>query len=331
MPALVSVVVVNWNGCAHLQKCLTALARQTYAPVEICVVDNGSTDDSVAWTRAHFPAVQLIQNANNVGFAAANNQGLRQTRGEFVALLNNDAWPEPDWLAQLVAALERQPRVGMAASKMLFAHAPQVINSTGIGLDRAGIAWDRDGGRLDVDVRDGNEVFGPCAGAALYRRTLFDQVGEFDESFFAYLEDVDLAWRARWLGWEATYEPTARVYHVHSGTALEGSPLKTYWLSRNKLCLLTKNYPTLPLWRWFPLILFYEILSQGYAFLNGRGWPALRGRLAGLRRLPECLRQRRQLRQRATVTDAAIVAQLQPAVWPWQVTARYQHLRREGP
>ena len=327
MTALVSVVVVNWNGRAYLQKCLEALAAQTYPNVEVIVVDNGSTDDSVGWVQAHFPTARVILNSENRGFAAANNQGIRVGRGEYVALLNNDAWPEPTWLAQLVAAMEGERRAGMAASKMLFAHQPGVINSTGICVDRGGISWDRQGGAPDdSEGEDIVPVFGACAGAALYRQVMLDQVGLFDEDFFAYLEDVDLAWRARWQGWEAVYAPAAHVQHVHSGTAVEGSPFKTYWLSRNKIALLVKNYPAPQVWRYLPVIVFYEILSQGYALLKGRGLAALRGRLAGLARLPQLLRQRRQVMQNAPISAREVFVCLEPAAWPCQVTTRYTHL-----
>ncbi|MGH2524060.1 MAG: glycosyltransferase family 2 protein, partial [Anaerolineales bacterium] len=204
MPPLASVVITNWNGCHFLEKCLGSLAAQTYPAVEIILVDNGSTDGSAAWVGEHFPAVRLIANARNMGFAAANNQGIRVAQGEYVALLNNDTWVEPDWLAELVQAIESGPRVGMVASKMVYADQPQVINSTGVCLDRSGVVWDRQTGLPErVSEREPVEIFGPCAGAALYRHALFDDVGVFDENFFAYLEDVDLAWRARWRGWRA--------------------------------------------------------------------------------------------------------------------------------
>ena len=324
---MVSVVIVSWNGRAHLEKCLESLSAQTYPQVETILVDNGSTDGTVEWVLQRFPAVRLIANLENLGFAAANNQAIRQARGDYIATLNNDAWAEPDWLSELVRAVEWDPRTGMAGSQMVFAQRPDMINSTGICLDRAGVSWDRAGGEpVEAEDRQAAEIFGPCAGAALYRKALFDEIGLFDETFFAYLEDVDLAWRARWSGWRAVYVPSARVYHHHSTTLRESSPSKTYLLARNKLWLLARNYPMPHLILYLPLILFYEILSQLYAGLNRRGRSALRGRMAGLAVLAQALRQRRKLRPRTPRPAAEVFQLLQPAAPPWKVHRRYRHL-----
>lgn len=325
MPSLVSVVIPNWNGRAYLETCLASLAAQTHPALEIIVVDNGSTDDSVAWLAEHHPATRVLRNTENRGFAAANNQGLQAARGVYLALLNNDAEPAPDWLAELVRVMEADARPGMVASRMVFADRPGVINSTGICVDLCGISWDRGGGQpLTATELEPTPVFGACAGAALYRRELFADIGLFDEDFFAYLEDVDLAWRARWRGWEAVYAPSAVVRHAHSGTSGEGSPFKTYHLSKNKIFLLAKNYPWPPLLFYLPLILFYELLSQGYAIVQRRGWSALRGRLAGLRGLAKALAKRRALRPRRSASE--MMRWLEPVVWPWNVHRRYQHI-----
>ena len=326
---LISVVIANWNGRQILEKCLKSLAAQTYPAVEVIVVDNGSTDGSAAWVAAYFPSVRLIVNADNRGFAAANNQGVRQSRGAYVATLNNDAWVEPDWLAELIAALARDPRLGMAASQMLFADQPEVINSTGICLDRCGISWDRHGGQAARQAEaEPTEVFGPCAGAALYRRELLLAVGLFDEDFFAYLEDVDLAWQARWRGWKAIYVPSARVYHMHSATSHEGSPFKTYWLYKNKIHMIAKNYPIPHLLLFLPLIVFYELMSLGRALLSRRGSSAVQGRLAGLRSLPQALKKRRALWSVPHSPAAEIFRLLEPVAAPWQVYGRYRHIDR---
>lgn len=327
MPPLISVVVANWNGCRYLDKCLSSLAAQTYPSVEVIVVDNGSTDGSAAWIAEHFPGVQVLANASNRGFAAANNQGIAASRGAFVALLNNDAWVEPDWLANLIAAAEPEAGVGMVASLMLSAARPAIVDSAGICVDRCGISWDRAGGQSAADWASGPaNVFGACAGAALYRRAMLDELGGFDEDFFAYLEDVDLAWRARWLGWQARYAPTARAYHIHSGTGGEGSAFKTYWLARNKIQMLLKDYPSRRLWWFGPLIVFYDGLSLASSLLAQRNLSALRGRLAGWRRASSALRKRRLLHSRARRSAAEVAQWLAPAATPWAVARRYRHL-----
>ena len=328
MSSKVSVVILNWNGRRYLEDCLTSLQAQTYTDFEVILVDNGSTDGSVEWVAERFPQVRVIRNETNVGFAAGNNQAIRASQAEFVVTLNNDTHVEPGWLAALVAAVEDDPTVGMCASKMLFADRPGVINSTGINLDPAGIAWDRRGGDLD-DERESEpvEVFGPCAGAALYRRAMLDQIGLFDEDFFAYLEDVDLAWRARLAGWRCLYVPSARVYHVHSATGVEGSPFKSRLLGRNKVWTIAKNYPMGRLACYLPLILLYDLAAVLYALIVRRDISSLQGRLEGLRRLPDIWRKRRavQALQREN-RGPPWHRYLSPLVPLWQVPARYKHL-----
>jgi GT2 family glycosyltransferase len=298
---------------------------QTLSPLEIIVVDNGSKDGSVEWVQNTFPNVHLIANDRNLGFAAANNQALHAARGEYIATLNNDAWATPTWLAELVRAAQSDPSVGMCASKMLFADRPYMINSTGINLDWAGIAWDRQGGELD-DKQENEpvEVFGPCAGAALYRREMLEELGGFDEDFFAYLEDVDLAWRARLAGWRCLYVPNAVVYHHHSATAKEGSYFKNYLLGRNKIWLLAKNYPMPYLLKYLPIIVLYDWGTLPYSLVVRGDWSAINGRLAALRDIRKLWRKRRATQ--ASTRDFSWVNLMQPVESPWRVLRRYRHL-----
>lgn len=328
MTARVTVVVLNWNGRRFLERCLSALQTQVFRDLEVILVDNGSTDGSVAFVQERFPQVRLIVNPENRGFAAANNQAIRATRSEFVATLNNDTETDPRWLAELVGAAEREPRVGMCASKMLFAERPETINSAGVALDRAGIAWDWRGGEQDNPQESAPvEVFGACAGAALYRRAMLDEIGLFDEDFFAYLEDVDLAWRAQWAGWRALFVPTARVLHFHSGTAKEGSPFKNRLLGRNKVWLIAQNYPWPALLWYLPAILSYDLGSLPYTLIvRGDLWP-LRGRLEGLGRLRAVLRKRRAAADLRRVSGKEIMARLAPLPTPGALWRRYAHLR----
>lgn len=322
----IDIVIVNWNGRRYLPACLAALAQQTHQEVTIWLVDNGSTDDSVDYVQSHHPQVRLLTNERNLGFAAANNQAIRAGHAPYVLTLNNDTVPDANAVELLVRAMEQHPRAGMAASKMLFAHNPGIINSAGIALDRAGIAWDRCGGEADDNRSDAPQfIFGACAGAALYRRAMLDEVGLFAEDFFAYLEDVDLAWRAQWAGWQAVYVPAARVLHHHSATSGEGSPFKNRLLGRNKLWLIARNYPAPHLWRYLPLILLYDGAAVLYAALARRDLSALHGRWEGWRGVPTAWRQRSGLLRR--VGAAEVMALLQPLEMPWQVMARYRHLR----
>jgi GT2 family glycosyltransferase len=254
-----------------------------------------------------------------------------------VATLNNDAVPAPGWLAALVEAVEADPRVGMCASQMVLADRPGVLDSCGIGLDRVGIAWDLYGGEAVGADRALVEPFGPCAGAALYRRAMLAQIGLFDERFFAYLEDVDLAWRARRRGWRCRYVAAARVRHQHSATGREGSWRKRFLLGRNKVWLLAKNYPAAGLWRWLPVVVAYDLAAVAYGLVTRRDAAGLLGRLAGLAGLPGALRGRHQATRGSgdvpTWTGAAgpaseDAAAFLPPVAPWRVPLRYRHLAR---
>ena len=319
----VLIVIPSWNGRHLLDACLAALATQTWHDYEIIVVDNGSKDGSVAWLRGRYPQIGVISNECNLGFAAAVNQGVRVSDSRYVVTLNNDTEPDPDWLAALVNVAEDDPTVGMCASRMLFADRPGVVNSTGICIDRVGIAWDRRGGEADDDSEMlPIEVFGPCGGAALYRRTMLDQIGLFDEDFFAYLEDVDLAWRARRAGWRCLYVPAARVFHRHSATGGEGSPFKNYHVGRNKIWLVAKNYPFARLWYCIPALILYDVASVMYTLLARHDAYALRGRLAGSAHLG-CMWRKRGHTDSAIRTDLAYLSQLQPF---WRIPRRYVHL-----
>jgi GT2 family glycosyltransferase len=328
MSSRVVVIILNWNGRRFLERCLRSLLAQSYQDFEIVLVDNGSTDGSVPLVEEEFPQVRLIANRTNRGFAAANNQAIRATGSELVVTLNNDTEVDSDWLGELVAAAEAHQEVGACSSRMLFAHRPDMINSAGIALDRAGIAWDWRGGEPDdLQERVPAEVFGACAGAALYRRQMLEEVGVFDESFFAYLEDVDLAWRAQWAGWRALSVPTARVLHHHSGTAVEGSPLKNRLLGRNKVWLIAKNYPWPQVLWYLPLIVLYDAGSLPYTLIARGDLEPLRGRVEGLGSLGSALRKRRAMAHLRQVSGRHVLSSMAPPPFPWTLWRRYAHLR----
>ncbi len=327
----VAVVIVNWNGQGYLERCLGSLRQQTYPDYEVLLVDNGSTDGSVYLVRERFPEVRLLALERNVGFAAGNNQGIRAAEGPYVATLNTDTEVEPGWLAALMEGMGAAPRVGMCASKMLFLHQRERINSTGIAIDRLGIAWDRDGGRPDGEAGlEAGEVFGPCAGAALYRRELLEETSGFDDGYFYLYEDVDLAWRARLLGWRAWYCPKARVYHVHAGAGTEGSPLKSYLLARNRVWTLIKDYPGPQWWLRLPLIWLYDLLAVGFSLFSRGDAQALRGRLAGYAAFPALWPRRLAIQRRRRIGWPELAAQMAPLSSPFQVRRRYAHLSRSG-
>jgi GT2 family glycosyltransferase len=246
-----SVLVVNFNGRRFLDDCLSALERQTLSrrAFETLLIDNGSTDDSVAFVRSRFPSVRVIALARNCGFTGANNVGFRLARGRNIVLLNNDTRADPDWLRSLVAAAARSGAGGVA-SRIVFRNDPNVLNSTGLRLLRDGRGADRDLGRPDSPhPRVAGEVFGGCGAALLLRRELIDDLGGFDPKLFMYYEDLDLAWRSRLRGWRFVYEPTAVVEHVCGGSSEPASSFVVHQVERNRALIALRNAPAgLALW-----------------------------------------------------------------------------------
>ncbi|MDW8352289.1 MAG: glycosyltransferase family 2 protein [Anaerolineae bacterium] len=318
---LVAVVIPTVRGRSWLPACIAALRQQTFRDFEIIVVDNGSSDGSAAWLEAQSD-VRVIRNERNLGFAAACNQGIRAGRAPFVALLNDDTQPEPQWLEALMRAIRdptslvpslRSARVGTCASLMLFADRPTVVQSAGIAVDRAAIAWDRlRGCPADcVEAQTPSEVFGASGGACLYSRAMLDEIGLLDERFFAYLEDVDLAWRAQRAGWRCLYVPQARVLHRASATSGEGSAFKHRLLGRNKVWLVAKNARL----RDAPIIAFYDLAAVMYAGIVRGEWSHLAGRVEGLNGIRQYLPRARHRRD-------AHPPPFDPLVAPWRVPRR---------
>jgi len=312
---LVSVIIPNWNGARLLPRCLDALLQQTYAPLEIVVVDGASTDDSVALLRARYPTVRLVALDANRGFAGNVNAGLRAARGEVLALINNDAAAAPDWVAELVAGFGDDPRVGLCASKILFSEPGDVINAVGDlfyddGTPNSRGVWERDEGQFDRP----EYVFGACGGAVAYRRAMLDDVGLFDESLFMYCEDVDLSFRAQLRGYRCRYVPTARVFH--HGSATGGGPLASYYCGRNFILVLVHNMPSSLLRRHGWRIVRAQLRLALLALRHVREPAArarLRGQLAGLWALPAALRRRRAIQAARVVPDSYVASLLTPA------------------
>lgn len=241
-----SVVIVNWNSCGDLLACLESLARQQHQDLEVIVVDNGSTDGSVAAARARFPRCTILAQERNLGFAEGANLGIAASHGEWVALLNNDTVADEEWASSLVAAAEAAPPTcGMLQSVLLFMDRPSEINSTGIVLTAWGSGNDaREGAQAEI-LRP-EEIFCPTAGACAYRRSMLEAVrltgGYFDREHFMYFEDLDLGWRARLAGYSALLVPSSIVLHKRHASAVRHGKRWMIMLShRNRLRTLIKN------------------------------------------------------------------------------------------
>jgi GT2 family glycosyltransferase len=295
----VSVVIPNWNGRRWLPGCLASIAIQHQRVAEIIVVDNGSTDGSIEHVRREYPDVSLIELGTNTGFAVAANRGIRAAGGELVALINTDVVLEQDWTARMTAALAADPGSASVACKMLDLGDRRLVYDAGDVLRRDGACDQR--GRFEAD--DGRydqpgEVFGACAGAALYRRAAVLEVGGFDERYFAYLEDVDLALRLRLAGWRCHYEPAVAL-HAGEGSSHQLAGAHHYLVQRNTLLLVGKAFPL----RWLPLVAYRQLSWLREAARYGRVGVYLRASAAGLRMAAQVVRggERRALRETAQI------------------------------
>lgn len=295
-----------------MRDCLNSVRGQTYTPMECLVVDDTSTDGSADIVEKEFPEIRLIRRAANGGFARAVNDGLRRANGDVLVLLNNDAVAQPSWVEELVAAFRRHPEAGSVASKMVLWDRPEIINSAGDVFLREGVpdsrgVWEVDTGQYDRE----DEVFGASGGAAAYLRAMLDDVGPFDERFFMYCEDVDLAFRAQLKGYKCIYAPRAVVRHRLSATA--GGPMASYHCGRNFIWILARDLPGAAWRRYWARIVATQLGLASSALRHFREPAArarLRGQLTGLLTLPKFLAERGALGASRRVHDDYLLALL---------------------
>jgi len=303
---LVSVVIVTWNGRQYLDACLGAVAAQDGVSVETILVDNASADDTVAYVRERFPWVRVVALPENRGFAGGNNAGVREARGRFIALLNNDAVPERGWLQALVGGLDERSGVVLVTSQIVYMHDPGLIDSAGDGLLRSGGAFKRHHGASIEMALESAEVFGVCGAACLMPRRVFEELGGFDEDFFVSHEDVDLSYRARLLGYRCRYVADAVVRHHGSVTIGRISGFAIFHGQRNLEWLYIKNTPLTLLIATLPSHLIYTAAAGVHFARKGAFAAFMRAKLAALTGLPGALRKRGHIQRTRRVGAAAV-------------------------
>jgi hypothetical protein len=291
---LISVVIPNHNGAGYLAECLRSLKAQTYQNMEIVVVDNASQDESVATVRAAAPGATLISESRNLGFAGGVNAGIHSSQGEWIAVLNNDTEVQNNWLAECARAITYHPDAAFFACKIFDFSDRSRIYSAGDCYLRGGIGYRRGQGMKDrEDFNRECEIFSASGCAALYRKQMLEELGGFDERFFAYLEDVDLGFRLQAAGHRGYYLPGAVVYHHGAATGGgEFSPLTVRLRTRNSLLLLLKNAPALMLLRCSPMIILTQISWFLRVAAHRRVWSYFRGLAGAFVLLPALIRER---------------------------------------
>lgn len=300
-----TVIIVNWNGERFIERCLAALLAQTILPHEIILVDNASTDRSLEIVR-RFPSVRLLSLDQNTGFARGNNLAISEASAEsdWIALLNPDAFADPRWLEELIAAARRNPAFDVFGSKLVDAADPALQDGVGDIYHVSGLVWRAGHGMyVSADAGDDCEIFSPCAAAALYRRSTLREAGGFDEDYFCYSEDVDLGFRMRLAGHRCLYVPRSVVHHVGSGTTgSRHSDFALYHGHRNLVWTFVKDMPGMLFWLLLPLHLLLNLVTIVWFALRGHGAVILRAKRDALIGLPKMWRKRRKVQAERAVS-----------------------------
>jgi GT2 family glycosyltransferase len=307
VPGGVAVVIVDWNTGELVEGCLTALSRQSVPPSQVVVIDNAGRSETWRHVKAEHPRIDMVRLTRNRGFAAASNLGIALAPDVgWIALLNPDAFPEPEWLENLLAAAKLHPEYSFFASRQVMADDPSLLDGTGDIYAVSGLAWRRDHGQPSAGNRERREeVFGPCAAAALYRRDALTGVGGLDESYFCYFEDVDLAFRLRLRGYRCLYVAEAVVRHVGSAVTGRRSDFSIYHGHRNLVWTFWKNMPAPLLARYWPHHMALNVISLIHFTARGQGKVIVRAKRDALTSIPRILRARRviQARRKANATE----------------------------
>ena len=284
-----TIIIPNYNGLSFMEPCFESLKEQTVRNFKVLVVDNGSTDGSVEWLKEHrIPSIFLKE---NTGFSGAVNTGIRAADTPYVLLLNNDTRVEPGFVAAMERAMDQSPKIFSVSSRMIQMYHPELLDDAGDMYSILGWAYQRGVGRSSELYQKSCRVFSACAGAAIYRRAVFYEIGLFDELHFAYLEDIDVGWRAKLYGYDNVYCPDAAVYHVGSGTSgSRYNSFKVRLAARNCIYLNYKNMPGWQLLLNAPFLLAGIFVKYLFFVKNGFGGDYVSGLKEGIRTRKQCRR-----------------------------------------
>lgn len=310
-PMIIYCVIPNWNGAAALDDCLKSILEQTMKP-KIVVVDNGSSDRSLEIVSKH-PDIEALPLDKNHGFAGGVNAGIKralESNAEYVALFNNDAVADKNWLKNMVDVAETNPKLGIVTSKILNATG-EYIDSTGDLYTNWGLPYPRGRREASINKYDNDvEIFGASGGASLYRAKMLEEIGLFDENFFAYYEDLDISFRAQLAGWKVAYAPKAVVYHQIGATSSKIGGFAAYHTMKNLPWLMWKNVPARLLLKMWPRFMFAYFSFYTSAVTRGQGWPATKGFGNMLFHLPHKLVQRHKIQSSRKVSAMYIDSML---------------------
>jgi hypothetical protein len=315
-----SLIIVNYNGREYIIDCLRALEGQLFKEFEIILIDNGSSDGSLDKIRNYSeetplaPVIRFIALDKNLGFAGGVSEGLKHPNGEYIALLNGDTDPDKKWLEELVMNMDNNPEVGICASKLIV-HGTDIIDSAGDGFSSALRGFKREEGKRNLSCKERDYIFGACAGAALYRRKMIEEIGFLDKDFFLIHEDTDLNFRAQLHGWRVLYVPTAIVYHKVRSSIGHMSNTAVYYTLRNSEFVRIKNIPLGIFIRCFPEFLIGALTEFVYFGIKHKRLRLyLKAKMDAIRMLPKMLKKRAVIMKSRKVSNKYLVSMMTP-VW----------------
>jgi len=309
---MISIIIVNWNGKDLIKDCLVSVSNQSYNDYEVIVVDNGSADGSVEFVKNNFPSAIVVPLSENKGFTGGNIEGFKQSRGDFIVLLNNDAILTERWLENMWMAINSDVTIGLCSSKIII-EGTNKIDSAGDIFTYA-FTGTKIGEYQDAELYSERKLVpGACAAAVMYRKSMLDEIGFLDEDFFLNHEDTDLNLRAWLSGWKCLFVPEAVVYHKVSASIGNLSDVAVYYFARNNEWVWIKNTPLLLLIKYLPQRVIYEMSSFGYFCIVKRKWrPFIKGKIAALLKLPLMLRKRKEIQKLIKLSNQEIQKELVP-------------------
>lgn len=300
---LVSIIVLTWNGKQYLKNCLDSCFSQTYDHIEVLLVDNASKDGTAEYVRKNYPKCKLILNKENLGFAEGNNEGIRNSRGDWVLILNNDTKLDKQCIQQLINSVSGE-KMGMASPAMYY---------WGKEIDTRGLRLLKQGYTKDIkSIEEAKKVLAPCGGAAFYSKSMLENINlkrrngkkdYFDPDFFIYAEDFDFGLRAQLAGWKCIHVPTAKVDHLHGATMNKYSNTQIFLGDRNRSWTIIKNYPSLIFWKKFPYFLAMNLASFIKWSFKGKPLPICKSKISILFGLPSLLKKRRRVQQLRKISN----------------------------
>ncbi|MBU1204260.1 MAG: glycosyltransferase family 2 protein [Nanoarchaeota archaeon] len=311
-----SIIILNWNGLEFLKDCFESIQKQTFTDFETIMVDNNSQDGSPNYVENVFPWIRVIRNNKNTGQTGGDNTGIKHAKGEYIILLDNDTIVDKNWLKELVVAADSDPKIGMCGSKMYFMDDPRLICSTGLLAFTDGSAIDRGVYEIDKGQYDNKpDIFGPCGGSGLYKKEMLENMkimGEYmDNEFFAYCEDLDIAYKGRLLGYVCKFAPKSIVYHKVNASSRKISNLGLTCGIKNKMWVVIKNFPTKMLLKYMPFIAMRQVVSFVFYLFIKPSIPATKARVVMIKKIPVMLKKRKIIQDRRKITSDQLEGTLQ--------------------